>query len=147
MEFEIRYKTFRNDQRLKIMEDFSLIARNNSHLHNLNKFLEKYPSLSLYCGSFLFEERNRKVIYTSDIGSEEDLFLFSEYVPDIFISETTHISLSNIIEKIIKINPGKVYLTHYSEEEIPIINEILASLPANLSDKVKLARDGFSFEI
>ncbi len=104
-------------------------------------------SLSLYSASVLFETGNKKIIYTSDIGSEEDLLLFSEFVPDILISEATHILPSAIIKKLIKINPGKVYLTHYSDSDIPSIIEILASLPTELKKIVKLAQDGLSFEI
>jgi ribonuclease Z len=147
MEFEIQYKPFKDDEHFDVTEKFSFIARKNSHLSTLEKFKDRYPSLSLYSASFLFEVGNKKIIYTSDIGSEEDLLLFSEFVPDILISEATHLSLSTIIEKIIKINPGKVYLTHYSDEDIPAISEILANLPSELKEKVKLAKDGLSFEI
>ena len=147
MEFEIQYKTFTDDNRFDVTENFSFVARKNSHLSNLEKFKEKYPSLSLYSASFLFEEQNKKIIYTSDIDSEEDLLLFREYVPDIFISEAIHISHQAIIEKVIQINPGKVYLTHYSDEDIPKISEILSSLPKTLREKVKLAKEGISFEI
>lgn len=147
MEFEIYYKTFRDDERLIISKDFSFIARKNSHMDNLEKFQVKYHSLSLYSASFLFETGDKKIIYTSDIGSEEDLLLFREFVPDIFISEMTHISIAAIIESVIKINPGKVYLTHYSDEDISKISEILASLPKSLREKIKLAEDGLFFEI
>jgi len=147
MEFEIHYKAFADNERFIITEEFSFLARKNSHLGNLEKFQIKYPSLSLYSASFLFETRDIKVIYTSDIGSEEDLLLFREFVPDIFISEMTHISIAAIIESVIKINLGKVYLTHYSDEDIPKISEILASLPKTLREKVKLVEDGLFFEI
>jgi len=147
MEFQIHYKTFADDEHFKITEDFSFLARKNSHLGTLEKFKGKYPSLSFYSASFLFEAGNKKVIYTSDIGSEGDLLLFREFIPDILICEATHISPSAIVEKISKINPGKVYLTHYSADDIPIISEILANLPSELKEKVKLAKDGLSFEI
>ncbi len=127
MGFEIRYKTFKDDERFSITDEFTFLARKNSHLVKLEKYSEKYPSLSLYSASFLFETGDKKIIYTSDIGSEEDLLLFREFVPDILICEVTHISPSTIIEKIIKINPGKVYLTHYSDDDIPNISEILAN--------------------
>jgi len=147
MEFEIHYKTFTDDERFMITEEFSFLARKNSHLVKLEKYKVSYPCLSLYSASFLFEAGDKKVIYTSDIGSEEDLLLFGDYVPDILICEVTHISPLAIIEKIIKINPGKVYLTHYSDQDIPVISEILANLPSNLKEKVKLAKDNLSFEI
>jgi ribonuclease Z len=145
--FKIRYKTFRDDERFNISENFTFIAKKNSHLTDLEKFKDKYSSLSLYSASFLFEEGNKKVIYTSDIGSEVDLLLFRDFVPDILISEITHISPSAVIEKINKINPAKVYLTHYSDDAIPKVSEILANLPKQLKEKVKLAKDGLFFEI
>lgn len=147
MGFEILYKTFRDNERSIISESFSFLARKNSHLSNLEKFKIKYPSLSFYSASFLFETEHKKVIYTSDIGSEKDLLLFSEVVPDIFISETTHISPATILDNIISLNPGKIYLTHHSDEIIPTVSENLATLPTELKEKVKLAEDGLSFEI
>jgi hypothetical protein len=147
MGFEIRYKTFNDDERFSITDEFTFLARKNSHLVKLEKYSEKYPSLSLYSASFLFETTEKKIIYTSDIGSEEDLLLFREFAPDILICEVTHIPPSAIIEKISKINPGKVYLTHYSYDDIPNISEILANIPDNLMAGVKLALDVLSFEI
>ena len=147
MGFEILYKTFRDNERSIISESFSFLARKNSHLSNLEKFKTKYLSLSLYSASFLFEAGNKKVIYTSDIGSQEDLFLFNEAIPDIFISETTHLSPTTILDNIFSLNPGTIYLTHYSDDDTLVISEILATLPAELKEKVKLAEDGISFEI
>ena len=147
MGFEILYKTFRDNERSVISESFSFLARKNSHLSNLEKFKTKYSSLSLYSASFLFEAGNKKVIYTADIGSQEDLFLFNDVVPDIFISETTHISPATILDNIISLNPGKIYLTHHSDEDILAVSEILATLPAELKEKVELAKDGLSLEI
>jgi ribonuclease Z len=147
MGFKIHYNIFKDDERFNISENFSFIARKNTHLSYLEKFITIYPSLSLYSASFLFETNGEKIIYTSDIGSGEDLLLFKEFVPDTVICEVTHISPSAIIEKVIQINPGKVYLTHYSDDVIPVISEILATLPKNLTLKVELAVDGLSFEI
>lgn len=147
MGFEICFQTFKDDERFNISEEFSFLARKNSHLIKLEKYKVSYPSLSLYSASFLFEEGNKKVIYTSDIGSEEDLSLFQEVDPDILIWEVTHIPLSAIIEKVIKVDPDKVYLTHYSDGDIPKISEILASLPKSLIGKVELAEDGLFIKI
>jgi ribonuclease Z len=147
MGFEIRYKTFNDNEHFSITDEFTFLARKNSHLVKFEKYSTRYPSLSLYSASLLFEKRDKKIIYTSDIDSGEDILLFREFVPDILICEAAHIPLSAIIEKIIKINPGKVYLTHYSDDDIPNINEILANLPNNLMAGVKLALDSLSFEI
>ena len=146
MGFEIQYESFKDDKPFNITEKFSFLARKNSHLSDLEKYRTKYPSLSLYSGSFLFESVDKKIIYTSDIGSEEDLLLFSEIIPDLFISEVTHISLLTLLEKIKSIKPKMIYLTHYADEEIPKLSEIMANLPNTLKEKVFLAVDSVSFD-
>ena len=146
MGFEIFYKTFKDDERLNITKKFSFTAKKNSHLRDLEKYQNKYASLSLYSASFLFQLEGKKIIYTSDIGSEEDLFLFSDIEPELFISEVTHISPVTLLEKIKQINPDRIYLIHYSDEEIPALNEIMANLPNTLKEKVILAADGYSFD-
>ena len=129
-----------------ITEKISFIARKNSHLSDLEKYQNKYPSLSLYTASFLFEFEGKKIIYTSDIGSEGDLLLFNEIRPDIFISEVTHISHLTILEKIKSIKPAMTYLTHYSDDDVPALSEILTNLQNDLKEKVILAVDGASFD-
>ena len=146
MGFEIRYKSFQENERLNITEKFSFTAKKNSHLRDLGKYQNKYASLSLYSACFLFQLEGKKIIYTSDIGSDEDLFLFSEIEPELFISEVTHISPVTLLEKIKQINPDRVYLTHYSDEDIPELNEIMANLPNTLKEKIVLALDNISFD-
>ena len=147
MGFEIHYKKFRDDKHFNITDDFSFLARQNSHFKDLEKYRNRYPSLSFYSASFLFKSGNKKIIFTSDVGSEDDLLLFRENTPDIFISEVTHISPPSLLEKIHIINPAITYLTHFSDENIPAINEILANLPMTLKGKIILAEDGLTFEL
>jgi ribonuclease Z len=144
--FEIHYKTFQDDKWFNITEKFSYKAKKNSHLVDLEKYHNKYPSLSLYSASILFESEGKKIIYTSDIGSEEDLFLFGETVPELFISEVTHISFQALLEKIKSLKADKTYLTHYSDDDIPVLSEIMANLPNTLKEKVILAVDSTSFD-
>ena len=146
MGFEIQYEGFSDNERLNITEKISFIARKNSHLSDLEKYQNKYPSLSLFSASFLFEFEGKKIIYTSDIGSEGDLLLFNEIRPDIFISEVTHISLLTILEKIKSIKPAMTYLTHYSDDDVPALSEIMANLPNALKEKIILAVDSISFD-
>jgi ribonuclease Z len=146
MGFEIHYKTFQDNEQLNVTEKFLFIARKNSHLKDLEKYLVNYSSLSFYSASFLFESDNKKIIYTSDIGSEGDLLLFNEIVPDLFISEVTHIAPLILLEKIKSIKPDMTYLTHYADEDIPALSEIMANLPNALKEKVILAVDSISFD-
>lgn len=147
MRFEIRYKTFKNDIQINAAENISLIARRNSHLSHLENYKKKYPSLSFYSASFLFFAENKKIIYTSDIGLQEDLYLFKEISSDIFITEITHLPASTILENLPKISAGKLYLTHYSDENIFEISEILSRFLQIHNKNIILAEDGLIVEI
>ncbi len=147
MKIEIRYKTFKDDDPVKISNNFSLLARKNSHLVELEKYKVNHPSISLYSASLLFETERKKIIYTSDISSVEDLFLFKEINSNIFISEATHLQPSILFEALSKIEAEKIYLTHFSDEDLLKINEILATMPKSLRSKIIIAKDGLSFEI
>jgi ribonuclease Z len=143
--FDIRYRTFDDDEKVSVDENFFFKARKNSHLINLDEYISNYPELNIYSASFLFEKYSKKLIYTSDVGSEDDILLFEDVRPDLLISEITHISLQSLLKKISILNPSKTYLTHYPDEDIPLINEILSNLPVAIKRKVILAEDNLSF--
>lgn len=145
--FKVIYRNFSDNELCEVFNKLNFTAKKNSHLSELEKHRDIYPDLSLYCASFLFESERRKMVYTSDIGSSDDLDLFSEILPDIFISEVTHISVDSIISKQNLLASSNIYLTHYSDDDIKRIDEILAILPENVKGKIKLARDGDSLEI
>ena len=147
MNFEMQYRTFNDNERIIISKNFIILAKKNSHLTKLQKYKSNYPSLSFYSASFLFEAEQRKIIYTSDIGSIEDLLLFNGVAPDILITETTHLNNSELIEAITKIKARKVYLTHHSDDDLNILSEILATMPPQIQKLIVFANDGLSLEI
>jgi ribonuclease Z len=147
MNFEISYKTIKDNEQLKISKNFSVLARKNSHLIELEQYQSNYSAISFYSASLLLEAERKKIVYTSDIGLMEDLLLFKEIVSDIYIMETTHLPISSLADAIQIIKAGKIFFTHYSDEDIPKLNEIMATLPANIKPKAFLATDGKSFEI
>ena len=61
--------------------------------------------------------------------------------------EATHLPILTLAESITKIEAGKFIFTHYSDQDIAQLNEILATLPQNLNRRVFLADDGQSFQI
>lgn len=147
MDFEIHYITFDNNEKIKIRESFFLIGRKNSHLNKLESYIVKYPSISLYSGSFLFEVESKKVIYTSDIGSEEDLALFSEIIPDILITEFNHISPTALLKNYKLSGSTRIFITHYSDEDLRSTSDILASQTDFINEKLVVANDGQIIEI
>lgn len=147
MKFELVYKSFKDDEQMKISKNFSVRAKINSHLTELEQYQNNHPAISLYSASLLLEAKGNKIVYTSDIGSTDDLFLFKEIVANVYIVEATHLPISTLAESITKIEAGKIIFTHYSDKDIPQLNEIMATLPDNLKDKILLATDSKSFEI
>jgi ribonuclease BN (tRNA processing enzyme) len=147
MDFEIQYITFDDDEKVGVSENFFLKGRKNSHLNRLESYLDSYPDLSLFSGSFLFEADDKKIIYTSDIGSEKDLLLFKDVVADVFISEINHISPSISLEYLRDSGAGRIYLTHYSDEDKSCVSEILANLSGKDKVNIELARDAQIIEI
>jgi ribonuclease BN (tRNA processing enzyme) len=145
--FEIEYKIFNNDNIVKIEKNFSFIARKNSHLSKLGKYELSYPSISLYSASLLLESESKKIIYTSDIGSVEDIFLFKEFSSDLFICEVNHLEPSLLVEALSKIETEKIYLTHFSENNLKNLSEILASSAHEIQSKIVIAEDRLSFQI
>lgn len=145
--FNFLFKSFKDGNQFLITDDFSCLARKNSHLKDLEEYQTIYPDLSLYSASFLFESTGKKIIFTSDIGNEDDLLLFESAHTDVFISEVTHISLNKLLDKMERIKPSQVYLTHYNEASIHNLREILTNLPVSLKDIVLIAEDGLFFEI
>jgi ribonuclease Z len=147
MTFEIRYKKFKDESEFFISDSLSFISKKNKHLEDVEEYQSKYPDIKFYSGSFLFQSTGKEIIYTSDIGSEKDLLLFESIRSDLLISEATHISVDALIKNLEKFNSPSAYITHYSDEQISGLSEILANLPETLKGKVHLAKDGVSFEI
>ena len=132
MDFEILYNPFSNNRKFLINEELKVVTRENSHLSELKKY-DKYSNRSFYCASFLFSYNNKNLIYTADIGSQNDLELFKDFKPDILISEITHIAITDLFEKIDLLGSPITYLTHISEKDETDITDFLN----NVSDKVR----------
>lgn len=130
--FELQIHGFNFDEKYSVTEDTYFIAKKNSHVYQ-KEFLKAYPQELFTSSSLFIESANKKIIYTSDIGSEDDLFLFQDYQVDSFITETTHTKPNVILTFIDIAHPKKVLLTHISDED-----EIeLAKWHNNLSPQYK----------
>lgn len=142
--FALRFVAFDFDDEVNLSDNLKFIARKNSHLEKYKSFQKLY-NLSLASPSFLFYSNNSKILYSSDIGSKEDLLLFPPTL-DILICEITHIELAELKEVIKKLNPIKTYLIHIPEEKEA---EILMLLNQNRNDlgKIELAADGKEISI
>jgi ribonuclease BN (tRNA processing enzyme) len=139
--FDLDVVPFNTDSKVMLSENLKFIAKNNSHLEKY-KIYDVDNCLSFVSLSFLFDDKQNSVIYTGDIGNENDLFLFNNNV-DWFITETTHINLENLSGNFEKTNSTKLILTHIDDELEEQMHNFLKSLPANLQNHIIIAYDGF----
>lgn len=122
-------------------KNVSFVPQQNSHIknkHNTNAI----PEEQFVSVSILLALGNENIIYTGDISSKEDLFLFEDVKPNIFITETTHVDLDWIHGILVYYRPQKIYLTHISDEGK--IEKYLQNQTFPNSTKVLIAKDGHS---
>jgi len=131
---------FLNEKR--ISELFSFFAKQNSHV--LNKHNLVIENLEFISSSFMFMNRNQRIIYTSDISNSNDLYLFKDTEPDIFITEATHIPLEILEEAVTILSPKKIYLTHIDKEND--LKQWYEKLSDIQKDIIIIAEDGMKIK-
>lgn len=136
MDFPLHFKGFNFESEILIAPGLTFISRKNTHLDEYQRY---NPSLSYACGSFLFKSANKKVFYSGDIGSPDDLYLFKDDDIDIYITEASHVNFSSILSMSKALKPGKIVITHLSDENIPLIKENLMNTE---NDSMIMAEDG-----
>ncbi len=120
--FELEIIPFNEEEKFFFTDQFYFISKCNSHLekYRKNRSLVELSYISL---SFLFRDEENSVIYTGDIGNDNDLFLFDDKV-DWFITEITHINIEGILKVIEKKCAKKIILTHLDKESYKNISDL-----------------------
>ncbi len=139
--FSIIYKNFEFGDEIKISGELSFIPRQNMHLQEYEVY---DAALSYACGSFLFQSENKKIYYSGDIGSVDDLFLFSDYRIDMFITEGEHVSLEDIIGTTSKLAPGIIVVTHLSDK---VTSEFKIAAKSLRNEYLIIAEDGLILSV
>jgi len=114
LDFDFEITGFIFDEPVQINEEIKFIAKQNTHIVQKD-FLKHYPSELFISSSFLFSAENKKIFYSSDVGSKNDLYLFENEKIDLMIVESMHITPQEIYEAFIKIKPKKLLLTHIDD--------------------------------
>ena len=141
MGFPVIIKGFDFEFEMRVTEDLTFRARGNTHLE---KYKRNAPALSLVSSSLLFTSGDKKVFYSGDLGSIDDLYLFKDYSIDLYITEATHVDIENILEMMKLLNPGEVILTHIADEDV---QEIHRKINESGQANIKLAEDGMNFSV
>jgi len=144
-DFKINLTEFELDKKIKLGDNFNFIAKQNSHIRN--KYDIRLDVFEFISVSFLFNVENKKIIYTSDVGGPEDLQIFNEIYPELFITETTHIELKEIKKFISSHNFKNAILTHINYSDEKSIFEWYQNLSKSLQDKIKIAEDNLEIDL
>ena len=113
--FTIDYVEYDFEKTNTVFKNFSFETKKNNHV-KLQQDGVNREKVNFISSSFLFNCHGKKIFYTSDIGSNEDLYLFKNHKIDYFISEATHISGEEIYRSFLESGAEKLYLTHIDED-------------------------------
>lgn len=144
--FEIEYYDFEHGKEIVLSDGIKFTSKQNSHLDEYVSYVKDTKTGLASC-SFLLRLNERKIYYSGDIGSDEDLYLFQDQNPEIIITEATHIKWESILDFLEENNPEKAYLTHFNDELEKELQQKIGSLPKNLSKKIVLAFDSLCLKL
>lgn len=147
--FDFKIIGFSENEITIINEEINFTARENSHIKK-SDLLKNYDLINFVSCSFYFEinsgtetGHNKKIIYTSDIGNADDLFLFKDKTADYFITETSHISLEEIYKFYKLQNQKRLFLTHIEDEKEAEILNFVSNLDDDDKKRISAVFDNF----
>jgi ribonuclease BN (tRNA processing enzyme) len=140
MTFNLKIVSFDEEKENLLSNDFIFTSKLNSHLEKYRKY-DQGTKLGFASLSFLFKDDENSIIYSGDIGSENDLYLFNQKV-DWFITETTHIKIESLADIREKLDAEKLILTHVGDDLEEPLKIFYQSLPDALKSRLILAFDG-----
>lgn len=142
--FDLEISGFDFNREYKITSSIKFEAKQNSHITNKHK-IQNYSDIPFLSSSILMNIENKKIFYTSDIGTKKDICLFAEDKTDILISEVTHILPNEIIDCAKQLKPGKIFLTHFNPDDETKLLNWHKSLSLFYKSLVTFANDGLIF--
>lgn len=139
--FSLTFEDYDFRKEIYLDENLSYTAKQNSHIRN-NHNLKNYSGIKFISSSFLFSFNSKKILYTSDVGNEADLYLFDLSKIDLLISEVTHIE-KEIFQKILaRFKNFQVYITHYDDDALAELKSWRNNLSKSDLRRLKIAKDG-----
>lgn len=142
-QFPLSIITYEFDETIPIGKDLAMKCRKNSHIANKHN-VTSVPAESFVSSSFSFSAGEKHILYTADIGSGEDLFLFDGSF-DYIITETTHIQPEKLLQALVRYEPEKIFLTHIDDEYK--LNSWHGHLDKKIKKYFQIAEEGFELEI
>ena len=145
LKFKINFVGYEHEEDFNICDNLKVISKNNTHIDIYKKYGAEFKNY-FSSSSFILTTENKKIFYTGDIGSGNDLYIFSDEKINYMITEITHVSAVDIIEAVKTIKPEKLYLTHISDADTQKINSIIKENSKFYISTIE-AKDGLKFKI
>lgn len=140
MGFQLNTIPFEVDNEVRVTENLVFNSKFNSHLDKYLKYNKK-NDLSFISLSFLVKDQQSSLIYSGDVGSEKDLYLFEDKV-DWLVTEISHIKLEDVLGLLNKNLHKKIILTHIADESEKLVDQFLNSLDKKQKSRIVAAYDG-----
>ncbi len=109
--FKINFIVF-TDSVIDLKNGLEIVVKLNTHIKPKHNAVI-YDKIEFVSVSLLVKFNDINIVYTSDIGCFEDLHLFKDNMVNCFITETTHISIDELLTALKEIKSDKFVLTHY----------------------------------
>jgi len=138
LNFNLKVNTFNSDDEIVITDKINFTSKQNSHLTNKHD-IKYMPESAFVSSGFLIQLDDHKIVYTSDIGILEDIYLFPDIKIDLLITETTHVANEAIFDAIRDLKPERAYLTHIDGTNETALVDLISS---HKSSNIFLAYDG-----
>ena len=117
----------------------------NTHLAKHTPFVEEHGlENKQQCFSFLIRVGDKSILYSADLGSENDILAYLKGL-DVLVIESTHINLEKVLLRAAEDGVGQVVLTHIAEEYDT--TKALSLAQESGVAKVQIARDGMTIKL
>ncbi len=123
----------------KLSDDTKLYAIRNSHLQGNVQVIHDYGYINkMLSYSFLVEIENKRLLYSADLGSLDDIENHLENL-DLLVIETMHIDIQQLEKRLLNGSIKQTVLTHIGSEQRENIEKFAESLAGRC--KITLAKD------
>lgn len=136
--FALNVNAFHSEKEIAVTDKINFISKQNRHLTNKHN-IKYMPESAFISSSFLIGLGDNNILYTADIGNEEDIYLFKNQKINLLIAETTHISKEMIFKADEVLNPERTYLIHIDDDDEESLSDFITS---QKSTNIFLAYDG-----
>lgn len=116
----------------------------SSHLDSLKRgFSDVLPETSFEAFSFQFQDGQRHVAHTADIGRADEAGRLLEPHADLLVTELSHVPLPELSSAIRRSPPGKVVFVHVASEWLSVEPPLASQIQGHLgSVPFRIAHDG-----